>query len=106
MNFIKDRKNRIILLMVLLTIISTSYAFYYQFKWAELNYGDNYCWLWVIDENGNGFGDVVTHCQATKFNCESSRHNVPCKWIEGKTLVDTEGNELGRIVEGCECKFI
>lgn len=105
MSFLKDSKNRIIVYVVVLAIISLSFGFYFKFKWAELEYGEKDCWLWVTDKNGKGFGDVINHCQQTKFNCESSYHNIPCQWIEGKTLVDIEGNEIGKIVEGCECHF-
>lgn len=103
MTFLKNSKNRIILYMILLAIISLSFGFYYKAKWTEFEYGKD-CWLWVIDENGNGFGDVINHCPQTKANCEASYHNLTCKWIEGRKLVDNEGNAK-RSVEGCECKY-
>ena len=51
------------------------------------------CWLWIIDKDGYGFGDVIEHCLSTKVNCYAGYHNLDCEW-----LGDNES-----IVQGCQC---
>ena len=100
-----ETKNKAIVVLLLATIISFSFSMYYQIKYGQLEYGNRGCWLWVIDDNGYGFGDVINHCPQTRYNCESGEHNLQCKWVESRNLVDTEGNKLGKTAEGCECRL-
>ena len=51
------------------------------------------CWLWILDSDGMGFGDVVEHCLSTKINCYAGFHNLDCEWLGT--------NES--IVQGCQC---
>ena len=110
-----ERKNRIIILLILFALILASFGFYYKAKWSEFRTGGDSCYLWVKNEvNGNGFGFPVNHlnysqyfCNALKNQCDdiNNFHNLPCKWIDGKILVDDKGKELGKTAAGCECSW-
>ena len=50
------------------------------------------CWLWVTDNNGNGFGTETNYCMQLKNNCETPSHNLRCNWVENNNI------------KGCSCK--
>ena len=110
-----ERKIRVMILLLLFTIISASFGFYYKAKWNEFRLGGDSCYLWLKNaENGNGFGFPVNHlnhsqyfCNALKIQCDDVNdfHNLPCTWIDGKILVDESGKELKKTTAGCECSI-
>lgn len=116
MQLLKERKTRIIILLILLAIISSTFGFYYKFKWNEFRTGGDSCYLWVKNaENGRGFGFPANYLNYSQYFCNSLKnhcndinnfHNLPCVWIDSKILIDKEGNQLGKNVAGCECSLI
>lgn len=112
---LNERKNKIIILLILFAIISFSFGFYYKIKWNDVKKGGDSCYLWVKNaENGKGFGFPVNYLNYSQYFCNSLKnqcndvndfHNIPCEWIEGRNLVDNGGNELGKSIGGCECTW-
>jgi len=42
------------------------------------------CWLYILDGDGNGLSTPTDYsCKGLKNTCESSNHNVPCRWVSG-----------------------
>ncbi len=87
--------------VVIITIMILSMAGYEQYiKTKEITAEEGQCWMWMIGEDGIGFGTTTDYCVQLKRNCNNENHNLNCEWIESTVV----SNENTKPVEGCECR--
>lgn len=101
----KDIKNRYIfylgVLSVMLLYISLIHFDTFLDKCSAIRTQNDTCWILVMDNEGNGFGTITDRCIQLKNNCESSNHNIPCKWFGEEGIQSTNGENL----KGCKCEL-
>jgi|TARA_Y100000310_G_scaffold264194_1_gene274761 hypothetical protein len=90
MNFLKENWFSVVILIILVSTIATFTILKYQLvPPVDMTKGD--CWLKILNEDGEGFGDIVEHCPQTKANCNNPYFELPCVWVEEGTA------------QGCQC---